>query len=110
MQVKSIANCSPWNILQYFRPSLNYHLSLRSFLFIFEWPFYTGVTVNYYSYQWDTKLADIEEVSYEFATEELTKNATLADLLTHKTGLSTSLDYAFIGGYPPGITRELLGR
>ena len=41
MQVKSIAEGS---ILQYFRPSLSYHLSLRS-LSIFEWPFYTGFTV-----------------------------------------------------------------
>ena len=38
MQVKSI--------LQYFRPSLGFHLSLRSFLSIFEWPFYTGFTVT----------------------------------------------------------------
>ena len=34
------------SILQYFRPSLSYHLSLRSlFLSIFEWPFYTGFPV-----------------------------------------------------------------
>ena len=40
MQVKSIAECSKGTILQYFRPSLSYHLSLRSlFLSIFEWPF-----------------------------------------------------------------------
>ena len=45
MQVKSIAECSPWRILQYFRPSLSYHLSLRSLFFIFEWLFYTGFTV-----------------------------------------------------------------
>ena len=32
MQVKSIAECSPWSILQYFLPSLSYHLSFR-FLF-----------------------------------------------------------------------------
>ena len=32
IQVKRIAECSPWNILQCFRPSLSYHLSLR-FLF-----------------------------------------------------------------------------
>ena len=32
MQVKSIAECSKGSILQYFRPSLGYHLSLR-FLF-----------------------------------------------------------------------------
>ena len=30
MQVKSIAECSPWSILQFFRPSLSFHLSLRS--------------------------------------------------------------------------------
>ena len=29
MQVKIISECSPWNILQYIRPSLSYHLSLR---------------------------------------------------------------------------------
>ena len=31
MQVKSIAECSKGSILQYFRPSLSYYLSLRSF-------------------------------------------------------------------------------
>ena len=30
MQVKSIAECSKGGILQYFRPSLSYRLSLRS--------------------------------------------------------------------------------
>ena len=30
MQVKSLAECSKGSILQYFRPSLSYHLSLRS--------------------------------------------------------------------------------
>ena len=34
------------SILQYFRPSLSYHLSLRpNVLSIFEWPFKTGFTV-----------------------------------------------------------------
>ena len=35
MQVKSIAECSPWSILQYFRPSLSFHLSLRSLFCLF---------------------------------------------------------------------------
>ena len=36
------------SILQYFRPSLCYHLSLRSlFWSIFVWPFYTGFTVPF---------------------------------------------------------------
>ena len=46
MQVKSIAECSHWSILQYLRPSLSYHLPLRPlFLSIFEWPLKTGFTV-----------------------------------------------------------------
>ena len=35
MQVKSIAECSNGSILQYFPPSLNYHLSLRSLFYLF---------------------------------------------------------------------------
>ena len=35
MQVKSIAECSKGSILQYFRPSLSYHLSLRSSFCLF---------------------------------------------------------------------------
>ena len=47
MQVKSFTECAKWSILQYFRSSFSYHLSLRSdqILSIFEWPFYTGFTV-----------------------------------------------------------------
>ena len=36
IQVKSIAECSKGSILQYFRPSLKYHLSLISF-FVYFW-------------------------------------------------------------------------
>ena len=72
IKVKSIAECSNGSILQYFCPSLSYYLSLRSLfclflsgrftqvllsrpislnsghfdLSIFEWPFYTGITVK----------------------------------------------------------------
>ena len=35
MQVKRIAECSKGSILQYFRPSLSYHLSLRSLFCLF---------------------------------------------------------------------------
>ena len=35
MQVKSIAECSEGSILQYFRPSLSYHLSKRSLFCLF---------------------------------------------------------------------------
>ena len=35
MQVKNIAECSKGSILQYFRPSLSYHLPLRSLCYLF---------------------------------------------------------------------------
>ena len=35
MQVKSIAECSKGSILQYFRPSLSYHVSLRPLFCLF---------------------------------------------------------------------------
>ena len=35
MQVKSIAECSKGSILHYFRPSISYHLSLRSLFCLF---------------------------------------------------------------------------
>ena len=52
MQVKSIAECSK-GILQYFRPSISYHLSIKIFvLSIFEWPLKTGFTVDYSDQQY----------------------------------------------------------
>ena len=39
MQVKSIAECSKGSILQYFRSSLSYHLSLRSLFCLFNGSF-----------------------------------------------------------------------
>ena len=47
MQVKSKSECSKGSILQYFGPSLSYHLLLRSL--IFEWSFYTGFTLAVFS-------------------------------------------------------------
>ena len=32
MQVKSLAECSPWSILLYFRPSLSYHFRIKTFV------------------------------------------------------------------------------
>ena len=49
MQVTSIAKCSKGSILQYFRPSLSHHLSLRSLFCLFSSGHfsvnYTGFTV-----------------------------------------------------------------
>ena len=47
MPVKSIAECSHWSILQYFRPPLSYHFPLSLVLSIFKWPLKTGFTVDY---------------------------------------------------------------
>ena len=50
MQVKSIAECSKGSILQYFRPSLSYHLSLRLlFCLVFSGRF-TQVLLYAYMY------------------------------------------------------------
>ena len=49
MRVKNIAECSNGSILQHFRPSLTYHVSLRSLFVYFLWPFYTGFTVDAYT-------------------------------------------------------------
>ena len=47
MQVKSIAECSKGSILQYFRPSLSYHLLLRSLFGLFlNGPLNTDYTVH----------------------------------------------------------------
>ena len=49
MQVKSTAECSKGSILQYFPFDL--HLATNCYLdlfcLFFEWPFYTGFTVNF---------------------------------------------------------------
>ena len=53
MQVKSIAECSRGSILQYFRPSLSYHLSLRH-LFLSIFRVFFIVFINHYSYMHGT--------------------------------------------------------
>ena len=50
MQAKSIAECSMGSILQCFRPTLSYHLSLRSLFRLVEWSLKTGFTVLSVSY------------------------------------------------------------
>ena len=56
MQVKRIAECSKWGILQYFRLSFGYQATNYCYqifvLSIFEWPFYTGFTVVLSSSSW----------------------------------------------------------
>ena len=46
MKVESIAECSPWSILQYFWPALSDNLYWKPiFGVLFEWPLKTGFTV-----------------------------------------------------------------
>ena len=47
MKVKSIAECSPWSILQYFWPALsNESVFKTNFGLLFEWPLMTDFTVS----------------------------------------------------------------
>ena len=45
MKVKSIAECSPWIILQYFWPAQAILRLENLFSDFLQWPFYTGFTV-----------------------------------------------------------------
>ena len=46
MKVESIAECSPWSILQYFWPALSDNWSWKTIFGLFwVWLFYTGFTV-----------------------------------------------------------------
>ena len=52
MQVKSIAECSPWSILQYFWPALSNTWPWKPIFGLFETGSYTQVLL-YYEDQWD---------------------------------------------------------
>ena len=64
MQVKSIAECSKGSILQYFWPSLSYHLSLRS-LFC---PFWVAVLHTFYCIIGEYVLLSVSEVCCKINT------------------------------------------
>ena len=69
MQVKRIAECSKGSILQYFRPSLSYHLSLIFVLSIFKWPLKTGFTVGFY--QLKLKISRVLNISALRTTDSI---------------------------------------
>ena len=51
MNVESIAECSPWSILQYFWPALSDN-RFKKIGLLFEWLLKTGFTVHYlYEYE-----------------------------------------------------------
>ena len=59
MQVKTIAECSKRSILQYFRPSLSYHLSLRSLFCLFLRGCFTQVLLYQCSVRWKTAVQEV---------------------------------------------------
>ncbi|KAH3727933.1 hypothetical protein DPMN_053879 [Dreissena polymorpha] len=65
---------------------------------------------------WDTKLVDIKPTrsyqleQFEFQDTDTTNQVTVADLLTHQTGVAAAGDYGLIAGYPEGTTRSDLAR
>lgn len=58
---------------------------------------------------WSAKVIDILGPGYGFITEERTRDSTLKDLLSHRTGLAR-LDIGLIAGYPRNFTREQLSK
>ena len=76
MQVKSIAECSKGSILQYFRPSLSYHLSLRSLFCLFLRGRFTQVLLYLCFFQ----MADFLEG--EFLKEQVESIKKIAEYVT----------------------------
>ena len=66
MQVKSIAECSNGSILQYFRPSLSYQLSLRPLFCLFLSGRFTQVLLYC---QFDCRMTKIKPMSISFTAK-----------------------------------------
>ena len=60
MQVKSIAKCSKGRILQYFRPSLSYYLSLRPLFYLFR----SGRLRWFHYYEGSALVLHVQENAY----------------------------------------------
>lgn len=54
---------------------------------------------------WSTKVRHILGSGFEFITEERTRETTIKDLLSHRTGLS-GLVLGILAGYPRNFTRK----
>ncbi|WAR28065.1 GIGA6-like protein, partial [Mya arenaria] len=59
---------------------------------------------KYDSNAWTAKLSDILGTEYGFIDDHRTRETTLRDLLSHRTGLA-SPDNGFMAGFPPSISR-----
>lgn len=66
-----------------------------------------GTLLSLASITWDSRARDILGSEFKLATEELTREVTLRDLLSHRTGLSSG-NLAVRATYPDGVTRAEL--
>ena len=90
MQVKSIAECSKGSILQYFWPSLSYHLSLRSLFCLFLSGRFTQVLL----YMYTGLLSAVGNVS---ATDEsLTADPGVASSIPAQSHTFVEIDHEII--------------
>ena len=71
MQVKSIAECSNGSILQYFRPSLSYHLPLRSLFCLFLSSRFTQVLLYQLTWNQSIHLSEASLTMRELAERSL---------------------------------------
>ena len=79
-----------------------YFVTLRSWLLLYIHP-------SPYRMNWTAKVVDILGPEYGFTTEYRTKETTLKDLLSHRSGLAR-LDIGLFAGYSQNVTRTLLSK
>ncbi|XP_060560761.1 uncharacterized protein LOC132720615 [Ruditapes philippinarum] len=66
-----------------------------------------GILLTEKGLDWDTKVHDILGSDYEFIDEYRSKETTLRDLLSHRTGLAR-LDIGLFSGFPKSLSRAQL--
>ncbi|XP_052278708.1 uncharacterized protein LOC127877099 isoform X2 [Dreissena polymorpha] len=66
-----------------------------------------GILLTEKKLDWTAKVMDILGPEYGFVDEYRTRESTLKDLLSHRTGVD-SIDVGILAGYPKTVTREQL--
>ena len=95
MQVKSIAEFSKGSILQYFRPSLSYHLSFRSLFCLFLRGHFTQVLLYFNLFLASTLRDETAEMLIQQGLEEIAQAPTseqIAFLLVERARLLDELE------------------
>ena len=91
MQVKSFAECSTGSILQYLRPSLSYHLSLRSLFCLFLSGRLRQVLLNIALWKLPLVLNGLKVFFLLFREEKQEQLSDLSDELGEQKSLATKL-------------------